>query len=31
VRRTASRGVPVTLARLVHPGSRYQLAGRFNP
>jgi len=30
VRRTASRGVPVTLARLVHPGSRYQLAGRFN-
>ena len=31
VRRTASRGVPVTLARLVHPGSRYQLAGRFSP
>ena len=31
VRRTASRGVPVTLARLVHPGSRYQLEGRFNP
>src|SRR5512139_561999 len=29
VRRTASRGVPITLARLVHPGSRYQLAGRF--
>ena len=31
VRRTASRGLPVTLARLVHPGSRYQLEGRFNP
>jgi GntR family histidine utilization transcriptional repressor len=31
VRRTISRGVPVTLARLVHPGSRYQLQGRFNP
>jgi GntR family histidine utilization transcriptional repressor len=31
VRRTASRGVPVTLARLVHPGARYQLEGRFNP
>src|SRR5471032_807571 len=25
VRRTESRGVPITLARLVHPGSRYQL------
>ena len=31
VRRTASRGVAVTLARLVHPGSRYQLEGRFSP
>src|SRR4051812_28456129 len=25
VRRTVSRGVPVTIARLVHPGSRYQV------
>jgi GntR family histidine utilization transcriptional repressor len=31
VRRTVSRGVPITLARLVHPGSRYRLAGRFEP
>ena len=31
VRRTESRGVPITLARLVHPGSRYQLEGRFSP
>ena len=31
VRRTASRGRSVTLARLVHPGSRYQLEGRFSP
>ena len=31
VRRTLSRGVPITLARLVHPGSRYQLEGRFSP
>ena len=31
VRRTASRGVSVTLARLVHPGARYQLEGRFKP
>ena len=31
VRRTVSRGTPITLARLVHPGSRYQLAGRFSP
>ena len=31
VRRTASRGVPITLARLVHPGSRYQLEGSFSP
>ena len=25
------RGVPITIARLVHPGSRYQLEGRFSP
>ncbi len=31
VRRTASRGVPITLARLVHPGARYQLEGSFSP
>lgn len=31
VRRTASGGVPITLARLVHPGTRYQLEGRFSP
>jgi GntR family transcriptional regulator, histidine utilization repressor len=31
VRRTVSRGVPVTIARLVHPGSRYQLQGEFSP
>jgi GntR family transcriptional regulator, histidine utilization repressor len=31
VRRTVSRGRPVTLARLVHPGSRYQLEGQFSP
>lgn len=31
VRRTLSRGVPITLARLVHPGSRYQLEGSFSP
>ena len=31
VRRTASRGVPITLARLVHPGTRYQLEGSFRP
>ncbi len=31
VRRTVSRAAPITLARLVHPGSRYQLAGRFSP
>ena len=31
VRRTVSRGVPITIARLVHPGSRYQLEGRFSP
>jgi GntR family histidine utilization transcriptional repressor len=31
IRRTVSRGVPVTIARLVHPGSRYQLDGEFKP
>jgi len=31
VRRTVSRGVPITLARLVHPGSRYVLEGAFKP
>lgn len=29
VRRTSTAGVPVTFARLVHPGSRYQLEGTF--
>jgi GntR family transcriptional regulator, histidine utilization repressor len=31
VRRTMSRGVPITLARLVHPGKRYALQGEFRP
>jgi GntR family histidine utilization transcriptional repressor len=31
VRRTVGRGVPITIARLVHPGTRYQLEGRFSP
>ena len=31
VRRTESRGRPITIARLVHPGSRYTLEGRFKP
>jgi GntR family histidine utilization transcriptional repressor len=31
VRRTVSKGVPITLARLVHPGSRYQIDGAFAP
>ncbi len=30
-RRTVSRRTPVTLARLVHPGSRYLLEGQFKP
>jgi GntR family histidine utilization transcriptional repressor len=29
VRRTLSRGIPITIARLVHPGPRYQLQGDF--
>ncbi|MDQ2927617.1 MAG: histidine utilization repressor [Caldimonas sp.] len=31
VRRTMSRGIPITIARLVHPGSRYQIDGHFKP
>mgnify|MGYP001155197213 CR=1 FL=1 len=31
VRRTESRGVPITIARLVHPGSRYTFEGGFRP
>ncbi|HTT11554.1 MAG TPA: histidine utilization repressor [Burkholderiaceae bacterium] len=31
VRRTVSRAIPITIARLVHPGSRYQLQGEFRP
>jgi GntR family histidine utilization transcriptional repressor len=31
VRRTFSRQGPITLARLVHPGGRYQLQGDFQP
>jgi GntR family histidine utilization transcriptional repressor len=29
VRRTVARGVPITIARLVHPGSRYLLQAEF--
>ena len=31
VRRTVNREVPITLVRLVHPGSRYRLEGQFSP
>jgi GntR family transcriptional regulator, histidine utilization repressor len=31
VRRTMSRGSTVTLVRLVHPGARYRIEGRFSP
>jgi GntR family histidine utilization transcriptional repressor len=31
LRRTVSRGVPITIARLVHPGVRYQIDGAFKP
>ncbi len=31
VRRTIFGGVPITLARLVHPGVRYRLQGSFSP
>jgi GntR family transcriptional regulator, histidine utilization repressor len=30
-RRTFTRDAAITLARLVHPGSRYQLQGEFQP
>lgn len=30
-RRTVSRGTPVTIARLVHPGTRYLVEGAFKP
>jgi GntR family histidine utilization transcriptional repressor len=31
VRRTVNRDIPITLARLVHPGSRYRVEGAFKP
>lgn len=31
VRRTVNRDIPITLARLVHPGARYQIRGQFKP
>jgi GntR family histidine utilization transcriptional repressor len=31
VRRTVSRGKPITIARLVHPGARYEIQGSFRP
>ncbi len=31
VRRTFTRDAPITIARLVHPGSRYGLQGEFQP
>ena len=31
VRRTVNRDLPITLARLVHPGSRYRVEGQFKP
>lgn len=31
IRRTESQGSPITLARLVHPGSRYTIEGSFKP
>lgn len=31
VRRTVNREMPITIARLVHPGSRYRLEGQFKP
>ncbi len=31
LRRTWSQGRPVTLARLHHPGSRYELTGNYTP
>ncbi len=31
VRRTFTREAPITIARLVHPGSRWRLSGEFSP
>jgi GntR family transcriptional regulator, histidine utilization repressor len=31
VRRTFTSDAPITIARLVHPGTRYQLLGEFQP
>jgi GntR family transcriptional regulator, histidine utilization repressor len=31
VRRTINRQVPITLVRLVHPGTRYRIQGQFHP
>ena len=31
VRRTVNHDIPITLVRLVHPGSRYRLEGQFKP
>jgi GntR family histidine utilization transcriptional repressor len=31
IRRTWSKGRPVTFARLHHPGSRYELTGHYTP
>lgn len=31
VRRTVNTNLPITLARLVHPGNRYRLQGQFKP
>jgi len=30
-RRTANNSAPITFVRLVHPGTRYQIEGRFKP
>jgi GntR family histidine utilization transcriptional repressor len=30
-RRTVNHNVPITLVRLVHPGSRYRIEGQFKP
>jgi GntR family histidine utilization transcriptional repressor len=31
IRRTVNQAVPITLVRLVHPGSRYRIEGQFQP
>lgn len=31
VRRTVNRDTPITLVRLVHPGTRYEIRGQFKP